>query len=185
MSEPSNAEGIEQRVINLERALSTALLNAGRLARVVDEQSDRIEALEENSSRWAVNLFDGPDMQEPEPDAAPPYRMARPTSCDALVIDNGKVWRPVFGPDGMWEAGNDSDSVAWETFTDPQPFQNCTLTADDPEPPGGSVVRCDDDSVWQSETGGDWRSMDDVNAYEWTRLLSDRHPVTLLYRGEA
>ena len=112
-----------------------------------------------------------------------PYRMTRPTNCDALVIDCGKVWRPVFGPDGMWEAANDDDSVAWEAFTDPQPFQNCILTADDPEPPVGSVVRADAGLV--SERGVErWNSPWHTNAPTTWDEVADGS-VTLLYRGEA
>ncbi len=114
-----------------------------------------------------------------------PYRMTRPTSCDALVIDGGKVWRPVFGPDGMWEAGNDSDSVAWETFTDPQPFQNCILTADDPEPPIGSVVRDDHCGSYERIDSGPlgWRASRSGYHVGWVDITETT--VTLLYRGEA
>ncbi len=122
------------------------------------------------------------------PPRSEPYNMAEPLNPGAIVTSNGCLYyrRVILAADGKpWQEGNLIPLLAWDEIDDPQPFQNCVLTADDPEPPGGSVVRYDDDSVWQSETGGDWRSMDDVNAYEWTRLLSDRHPVTLLYRGEA
>lgn len=112
-----------------------------------------------------------------------PYRMTRPTNDDALVIDGGKVWRPVFGPDGMWEASNHSDWVAWEVLTDPEPFQNCILTADDPEPPIGSVVLDRDRGMWQ-RLSLDWclAGLDDTRGWNGLRAVG---PVTLLYRGEA
>ena len=115
-----------------------------------------------------------------------PYRMTRPTNCDALVIDGGKVWRPVFGPDGMWEAANDDDWVAWEAFTDPQPFQNCTLTANDPEPPIESVVLdCEGDPWKRSSLEHEWCGVEGDDELPWRDLCYQLPPVTLLYRGEA
>ena len=174
--EPFNAERIEAQVTD-NRALSVALREIGRLARVVEEQSGRIESLEgANVKRYSY----------PEPDAEPPYRMARPTNRDALVIDGGKVWRPVFGPDGMWEAANDDDWVAWEAFTDPQPFQNCILTADDPEPPIESVVLdCEGDPWKRSSLEHEWCGVEGDDELPWRDLCYQLPPVTLLYRGEA
>lgn len=173
--EPFNAERIEAQV-TADRALSVALREIGRLARVVEEQSGRIESLEgANVKRYSY----------PEPDAEPPYRMTRPTNRDALVIDGGKVWRPVFGPDGMWEADDDGDWVAWETFTDPQPYRNCVLTADDPEPPEGSVVRDDHCGSYERIDSGPlgWRASRSGYHVGWVDITETT--VTLLYRGEA
>ncbi len=123
--------------------------------------------------------------KQPEP-ALERYRMTRPTNRDALVIDGGKVWRPVFGPDGMWEADDDSDSVAWEVLTDPKPFQNCTLTADDPEPPIESVVLdCEGDPWKRSSLEHEWCGVEGDDELPWRDLCYQLPPVTLLYRGEA
>lgn len=124
------------------------------------------------------------DAWERTPSEPQPYRMTRPTSRDALVIDGGKVWRPVFGPDGMWEAdGGEIDWAVWETFTDPHPYQNCTLTADDPEPPIGSVVLDRDRGMWQRLSLVWYLAGLDVRR-GWNGLRAVG-PVTLLYRGEA
>ena len=177
---PPNAESIEQRVISLERALSTALLNAGRLARVVEEQSARIESLE-SGSRWAANLFNGPDMQEPEPDAGPPYRMAEPENVGAAVVDAGLfVWR--LSSEARWRADEGMAWCQWADIADPQPYQNCTLTADDPEPPIGSVVRAITGLV-RERSGRLWRAPWGGAALTWASVAAS--PVTLLYRGEA
>ena len=123
------------------------------------------------------------DAWERTPSEPQPYRMTRPTSRDALVIDGGKVWRPVLGPDGMWKSDDDSDWVTWEVLTDPEPFQNCHLTVDDPEPPVGSVVRADAGLV--SERGVErWNSPWHTNAPTTWDEVADGS-VTLLYRGEA
>ena len=119
-------------------------------------------------------------MTDPEP-----YRMARPTNDDALVIDGGKVWRPVFGPDGMWEADDHDNWAVWETFTDPHPYQNCVLTADDPEPPEGSVVRDDHCGSYERIDSGPlgWRASRSGYHVGWVDITETT--VTLLYRGEA
>lgn len=124
-------------------------------------------------------LDDEFESMETEPQ---PYRMTRPTSRDALVIDGGKVWRPVLGPDGMWKSDDDSDWVTWEVLTDPEPFQNCALTADDPEPPEGSVVLDVEGQAWQL-WGSYWTT--DGNEQSWEAIVTDCGPLTLLYRGEA
>jgi len=169
----SNAESIERRVINLERALSTALLDAGRLARVVDEQSDRIESLE------GANIKRD---SETEPDAEPPRRMAEPTNIGAAVVDAGLfVWR--LSSEARWRADEGMAWCQWDDITNPQPFQNCVLAADDPEPPVGSVVRDLDGLI--SERGEDcWRVAGTGHAGgTWAGIAA--WPVTLLYRGEA
>jgi len=174
MKRNDHSSTLETRITDLERALASALCDVGFLKGEADKSAHRLQSLEGSNVKRD---------SESEPDAEPPYRMAEPPNCDALVIDNGKVWRPVFGPDGIWEADDDSDWVVWEVLTDPQPFQNCTLTADDPEPPIGSVVLDRDGGMWQ-RLSLDWclAGLDDTRGWNGLRAVG---PVTLLYRGEA
>ncbi len=177
MSEPFNAESIEQRVINLERALSTALLNAGRLARVVDEQSARIESLEgANVKRDS----------ESEPDAEPPYRMTEPENVGAVVM--GAWFDALFTRFDRelnpWVSLRTGCVYEWVDIPDPQPYQNCTLTADDPEPPVDSSVRSPEGVVsvrWPS--GWSDIGLPRGQRFGWDEVTET--PVTLLYRGEA
>jgi hypothetical protein len=173
MKRNDHSSTLETRITDLERALASALCDVGFLKGEADKSAHRLQSLEGSNVKRD---------SESEPDAEPPYRMAEPPNCDALVIDNGKVWRPVFGPDGIWEADDDSDWVVWEVLTDPQPFQNCTLTADDPEPPIGSVVHHDGGTVSKRYPSG-WLSI----GLEYSFILWEQeaiNSVTLLYRGE-
>ncbi len=169
--EPFNAERIEAQV-TADRALSVALREIGRLARVVEEQSGRIESLEgANVKRDS----------ETEPDAEPPYRMAEPTNFGAAVIDDRVIW--IRDINGYWRSGVYVYTLDWCDLDDPHPYQNCVLTADDPEPPVGSVVRGPAGLV--SERGAEcWNSPWYTNAPTTWAEVADGS-VTLLYRGEA
>ena len=175
--EPFNAERIEAQVTD-NRALSVALREIGRLARVVEEQSGRIESLEgANVKRYAY----------PEPDAEPPYRMTEPENVGAVVVSGG------FRLVRIWEVGHNwadlrtGKQYRWVSITDPHPYQNCTLTADDPEPPVGSVVRDEVRQVWRRELTG-WEMTGSSQRYGWSEMVQLNFrsgAVTLLYRGEA
>lgn len=174
MKRNDHSSTLETRITDLERALASALCDVGFLKGEADKSAHRLQSLEGSNVKRD---------SESEPDAEPPYRMTRPTSRDALVIDGGKVWRPVLGPDGMWKSDDDSDWVTWEVLTDPEPFQNCHLTVDDPEPPIGSVVLDSNKIAWQRYLNG-WRTNGSIVG--WFDLFeSDDDSVTLLYRGEA
>lgn len=171
--EPFNAERIEAQVTD-NRALSVALREIGRLARVVEEQSGRIESLEgANVKRYSY----------PEPDAEPPYRMTEPENVGAVVVSGG------FRLVRIWEVGHNwadlrtGKQYRWVSITDPHPYQNCTLTADDPEPPIGSVVLDRDRGMWQRLSLVWYLAGLDVRR-GWNGLRAVG-PVTLLYRGEA
>ena len=117
--------------------------------------------------------------KQPEP-APEPYRMTRPTNFGTAVIDDGVVWR--LAPNGLWGADEYAYQNEWDDITDPQPFQNCVLTADDPEPPIGSVVRAITGLV-RERSGRLWRAPWGGAALTWASVAAS--PVTLLYRGEA
>ena len=170
--EPFNAERIEA-LVTADRALSVALREIGRLARVVEEQSGRIESLEgANVKRYSY----------PEPDAEPPYRMTEPENVGAVVVSGG------FRLVRIWEVGHNwadlrtGKQYRWVSIADPHPYQNCTLTADDPEPPIGSVVRAITGLV-RERSGRLWRAPWGGAALTWASVAAS--PVTLLYRGEA
>ena len=112
-----------------------------------------------------------------------PYRMTEPTKIGASVISDGTVFTRTDNSSTPWMRLRDWQWCDWETITDPQPYQNCTLTADDPEPPVGSVVRADAGLV--SERGVErWNSPWYTNAPTTWAEVADGS-VTLLYRGEA
>lgn len=109
-----------------------------------------------------------------------PYRMAEPENVGAAVIDAGLfVWR--LSSEARWRADEGMAWCQWADITDPEPFQNCVLTANDPEPPNGSIVMDGRGDVWR-HSGGYWVS----NVYfDCWQNMGDFGPFTLLYRGEA
>ena len=118
--------------------------------------------------------------KQPEP-ALERYRMTRPTNIGAAVIDAGLfVWR--LPSEARWRADEGMAWCQWADIADPQPYQNCTLTADDPEPPLGSVVRSLQGVVSEREGYG-WRTTLGDTTRTW--LVVSAEPVTLLHRGEA
>ena len=71
--------------------------------------------------------------KQPEP-ALERYRMTRPTNIGAAVIDAGLfVWR--LSSEARWRADEGMAWCQWDDIANPQPFQNCTLTANDLESP--------------------------------------------------
>jgi len=112
-----------------------------------------------------------------------PYRMAEPENVGAVVVSGG------FRLVRIWEVGHNwadlrtGKQYRWVSITNPEPFQNCALTADDPEPPIGSVVLDRDGGMWQRLSLG-WclAGLDDTCGWNGLRAVG---PVTLLHRGEA
>lgn len=119
-------------------------------------------------------------MTGPEPE-----RMAEPKNVGAVVM--GAWFDALFTrldrELNPWVSLRTGCVYEWVDIPDPQPYQNCTLTADDPEPPVGSVVRADAGLV--SERGVErWNSPWYTNAPTTWAEVADGS-VTLLYRGEA
>lgn len=112
-----------------------------------------------------------------------PYRMAEPENVGAVVVSGG------FRLVRIWEVGHNwadlrtGKQYRWVNITNPEPFQNCTLTADDPEPPIGSVVHHGGGTVSKRYPCG-WLSIGLKYSFiPWEQEAIT--PVTLLYRGEA
>lgn len=123
-------------------------------------------------------------LLSPESDPTPePYRMAEPTKIGASVISDGTVFTRTDNSDTPWRQHHDLGlaPLRWDWIRSPQPYQNCVLTADDPEPPNGSIVMGGRGDVWRY-SGGYWVS----NVYfDCWQDMGDFGPFTLLYRGEA
>lgn len=120
------------------------------------------------------------DPLEPEP----PRRMAEPTNIGAVVM--GAWFDALFTRFDRelnpWVSLRTGCVYEWVDIPDPQPYQNCALTADDPEPPEGSVVLDVEGQAWQL-WGSYWTT--DGNEQSWEAIVTDCGPLTLLYRGEA
>lgn len=163
-----------------------------RLEAEIKELQSRIKTLEDNSeaeytskiTTWAESLGCVQDREARcDSETEPPYRMAEPENVGAVVVSGG------FRLVRIWEVGHNwadlrtGKQYRWVNITDPHPYQNCILTADDPEPPVGSVVRLPEGMVsvrwfsgW-SDIGlprGQWFGWGEVAALS----------VTLLYRGD-
>ena len=112
-----------------------------------------------------------------------PYRMAEPKNFGAAVIDDSVIW--IRDIHGYWRSGVYVYTLDWCDLDDPHPYQNCILTADDPEPPEGSVVRDDHCGSYERIDSGPlgWRASRSGYHVGWVDITETT--VTLLYRGEA
>lgn len=130
---------------------------------------------------WATTIGKAhPD----DPDRMPKteHVMAEPQNVGAIVVDaSGDKWVRVLGNNSPWIHMDGMVFAGFSEIINPQPFQNVSLTAADPEPPLGSVVLGSDGiacqrkgSIWVSGRG--W-----VYDHDWAGF---KFPVTLIYRGE-
>lgn len=169
-----------------------------RLEAEIKELQSRIKTLEDNSeaeytskiTTWAESLGCVQDREarcdsETEPDAEPPYRMVEPTNIGAVVM--GAWFDALFTRFDRelnpWVSLRTGCVYEWVDIPDPQPYQNCTLTADDPEPPVDSSVRSPEGVVsvrWPS--GWSDIGLPRGQRFGWDEVTET--PVTLLYRGE-
>ncbi len=156
-TEEKPVSDIEERIAKLERAMS----------RVLDREARR--------------------ECYPKPDAEPSYRMAEPQNLGASVTSDGTVFTRTDSGDTPWRQHHDLvlAPLRWDWINNPEPYQNCVLTADDPEPPIGSVVRDDHCGSYERIDGGPlgWRSSRSGYHVGWIDITEAT--VTLLYRGEA
>jgi hypothetical protein len=116
---------------------------------------------------------------------ADPMRMAEPTNVGAVVRDaDGCLYLRHSSQPYCWLGFYDSAaSLKWDELAAPQPFQNCVLTADDPEPPKASVVLDKNGIPWRHE----WLPSGMIDCWwvgendaQWKQLP---FPVTLIHRG--
>lgn len=113
-----------------------------------------------------------------------PYRMAEPKNFGAAVIDDSVIW--IRDIHGYWRSGVYVYTLDWCDLDDPHPYQNCILTANDPEPPIESVVLdCEGDPWKRSSLEHEWCGVEGDDELPWRDLCYQLPPVTLLYRGEA
>lgn len=130
---------------------------------------------------WATTIGKAhPD----DPDRMPKteHVMAEPQNVGAIVVDaSGDKWVRVLGNNSPWIHMDGMVFAGFSEIINPQPFQNVSLTAADPEPPLDSVVLGSDGiacqrkgSIWVSGRG--W-----VYDHDWAGF---KFPVTLIYRGE-
>ena len=108
------------------------------------------------------------------------YVMEEPENIGAVVIDeNGDRWVRLLPEPCWYRIGSKWGLVEFKQLDYPQPFQNCTLDSNSPEPPSGSVVLDVHGNAWQRE-GDSWCNGEIT--WRWS-LLASSQPFTLVWRG--
>ena len=85
--------------------------------------------------------------------------------------------------DGHPFEGEARDDGEWVRYDDVAPYLPKTLTADDPEPPIGSVVIDREGSAWQRFEDGRWFEAASGDPWTLPMLTGEYGPLTLIHRG--
>lgn len=110
-----------------------------------------------------------------------PYRMTEPNRAGAVVVSDYDLYVRINTADKLaWLQISSGGYYRWEDIADPQPDQNCHLTADDPEPPVGSVILFRGRAYQRYNSI--WVSTDLSRDYDWGDFTAT---VVLVYRSEA